>query len=213
MIPFGPFKVVLLDEADYLSPNAQAALRGVMEEYHATSRFILTCNYPNRIIPAIHSRCQGFHVERTDQTEFTARVATILVEENVEFDLETLDSYVKVTYPDLRKCINMVQQNVSDDKLNAPNKGDAGEADWKFDMVSLFQAGKINEARKMLCGKLRAEEMEEVYRWLYDNLSIFGEEQKQDSAILIIKQGLVDHTICVDSEVNLAATLVKLARL
>jgi len=213
MIPFGPFKVVLLDEADYLSPNAQAALRGVMEEYHATSRFILTCNYPNRIIPAIHSRCQGFHVERTDQTEFTARVATILVEENVEFDLETLDSYVKVTYPDLRKCINMVQQNVNEDKLNAPNKGDAGEADWKFDMVRLFQAGKINEARKMLCGKLRAEEMEEVYRWLYDNLSIFGEEAKQDSAILIIKRGLVDHTICVDSEVNLAATLVKLARL
>jgi hypothetical protein len=82
-----------------------------------------------------------------------------------------------------------------------------------FDMVSLFQAGKINEARKMLCGKLRAEEMEEVYRWLYDNLEIFGEEAKQDSAIIIIKQGMVDHTICVDSEVNLAATLVKLARL
>jgi replication factor C small subunit len=213
MIPFGPFKVVLLDEADYLSPNAQAALRGVMEEYSQTARFILTCNYPNRIIPAIHSRCQGFHVERTDQTEYTARVATILVEENIEFDLDTLDLYVKVAYPDLRKCIQLVQQNSTEGKLESPNKGDAGGADWKFDMVDLFKAGKINEARKMLCGKLRAEEMEEVYRWLYDNLSIFGEEQKQDSAILIIKQGLVDHTICVDSEVNLAATLVKLARL
>lgn len=213
MIPFGPFKVVLLDEADYLSPNAQAALRGVMEEYHSTARFILTCNYPNRIIPAIHSRCQGFHVERTDQTEYTARVATILVEENIEFDLDTLDLYVKVAYPDLRKCIQLVQQNSTEGKLESPNKGDAGGADWKFDMVDLFKAGKINEARKMLCGKLRAEEMEEVYRWLYDNLDIFGEEQKQDSAILIIKQGLVDHTICVDSEVNLAATLVKLARL
>ena len=213
MIPFGPFKVVLLDEADYLSPNAQAALRGVMEEYHSTARFILTCNYPNRIIPAIHSRCQGFHVERTDQTEYTARVATILVEENIEFDLDTLDLYVKVAYPDLRKCIQLVQQNSTEGKLESPNKGDAGGADWKFDMVDLFKGGKINEARKMLCGKLRAEEMEEVYRWLYDNLSIFGEEQKQDSAILIIKQGLVDHTICVDSEVNLAATLVKLARL
>jgi len=213
MIPFGPFKVVLLDEADYLSPNAQAALRGVMEEYSQTARFILTCNYPNRIIPAIHSRCQGFHVERTDQTEFTARVATILVEENIEFDLDTLDLYVKVAYPDLRKCIQLVQQNSTEGKLESPNKGDAGGADWKFDMVDLFKAGKINEARKMLCGKLRAEEMEEVYRWLYDNLSIFGEEQKQDSAILIIKQGLVEHTICVDSEVNLAATLVKLARL
>lgn len=213
MMPFGPFKIVLLDEADYLSPNAQAALRGVMEEYSNTSRFILTCNYPNRIIPAIHSRCQGFHIEKTDQVEFTARVATILVTENVDFDLDTLDLYVKVSYPDLRKCINLVQQNVNDNTLVPPNKGDAGEADWKFDMVTLFKAGKINEARKLLCGKLRAEEMEEVYRWLYDNLEIFGEEQKQDSAVLIIKQGLVDHTLIVDSEINLSATLIKLARL
>jgi replication factor C small subunit len=213
MIPFGPFKVVLLDEADYLSPNAQAALRGVMEEYHATSRFILTCNYPNRIIPAIHSRCQGFHVERTDMTEFTARVATILVEESVEFDLDTLDLYVKVAYPDLRKCINLVQQNVNEDKLAAPNKADGGEADWKFDMVELFKAGKISDARKLLCGKLRAEEMEEVYRWLYDNITVFGEEAKQDAAILILKQGIVDHTLVVDVEINLAAVLIKLARL
>lgn len=213
MIPFGPFKIVLLDEADYLSPNAQAALRGVMEEYHATARFILTCNYPNRIIPAIHSRCQGFHVERTDMTEFTARVATILVEESIEFDLETLDNYVKVTYPDLRKCINLVQQNVNEGKLSQHNKGDSGEADWKFDMVELFKAGKITEARKLLCGKIRAEEMEEVYRWLYDNLSIFGTEENQDKAILIIKDGLVGHTLVADVEINLAATLVRLSKL
>ena len=213
MIPFGPFKVVLLDEADYLSPNAQAALRGVMEEYHNTARFILTCNYPNRIIPALHSRCQGYHIERIDQTEFTARVATILVEENIDVVLETLDLYVKATYPDLRKCINMVQQNVSEGKLHAPSKGDEGAADWKFDMVELFKAGKITEARKMLCGKLKAEEMEEVYRWLYDNLEIFGEEEKQDTAVLIIKQGLVDHALVVDPEINLAAVLIKLGRL
>jgi DNA polymerase III delta prime subunit len=213
MIPFGPFKIVLLDEADYLSPNAQAALRGVMEEYHATSRFILTCNYPNRIIPAIHSRCQGFHVERTDMTEYTARVATILVEENVDFDLDTLDLYVKVAYPDLRKCINLVQQNVNEGKLAAPNKADGGEADWKFDMVTLFKAGKITEGRKLLCGKIRAEEMEEVYRWLYDNLEIFGEPKNQDQAIIVIKAGLVDHVVCADPEINLAATLVKLSRL
>ena len=213
MIPFGPFKVVLLDEADYLSPNAQAALRGVMEEYHATSRFILTCNYPNRIIPAIHSRCQGFHVERTDITEYTARVATILVEENVEFDLDTLDNYVKVAYPDLRKCIQLVQQNSTEGVLESPHKADGGEADWKFEMVTMFKAGKITEARKFLCGKIRSEEMEEVYRWLYDNLEIFGDDKNQDSAVIIIKQGLVDHTLVIDSEINLAATLVKLARL
>jgi DNA polymerase III delta prime subunit len=213
MIPFGPFKVVLLDEADYLSPNAQAALRGVMEEYSQTSRFILTCNYPNRIIPAIHSRCQGFHVERTDQTEFTARVATILVEENIEFDLDTLDLYVKVAYPDLRKCIQLVQQSSTEGTLESPNKGDAGEAEWKFDMVALFKAGKINEARKLLCGKLRAEEMVEVYTWLYTNIEVFGDEEKQNKAILIIKDGLKDNTLVIDAEINLAATLVKLARL
>ena len=61
-MPFGDYKVVLLDEADYMSPNGQAALRGVMETYSSSSRFILTCNYPNKIIPAIHSRCQGFHI-------------------------------------------------------------------------------------------------------------------------------------------------------
>ena len=213
MIPFGPFKVVLLDEADYLSPNAQAALRGVMEEYHATARFILTCNYPNRIIPAIHSRCQSFHVERTDMEQFIARVEKILTKENITFDLESLANYVSVTYPDLRKCINMVQQNINEGVLQAPNKGDAGEADWKFDMVQLFNAGKITEARKMLCGKLRAEEMEEVYRWLYDNLNIFGSDDNQDKAIIIIKSGLVDHTVCADPEINLAATLVRLSKL
>lgn len=212
-IPFGPFKVVLLDEADYLSPNAQAALRGVMEEYHQTARFILTCNYPNRIIPALHSRCQGFHVEKVDQTEFTARAATILVEENIDFDLDTLDLYVKVAYPDLRKCINLVQQNCQEGKLVSPNQSDAGEQDWKFDMVTLFKAGKISEARKLLCGKIRSEEMEEVYVWLYNNLDVFGDERKQDSAVLIIKQGLVDHGLVIDTEINLAATLIKLARL
>ena len=213
MIPFGDFKVVLLDEADYLSPGAQAALRGVMEEYHSTARFILTCNYPNRIIPAIHSRCQGFHIAKIDQTEFTARVAEILITEGVIPDLDILDTYVKATYPDLRKCINMVQMNVQEGSLLRPNEGDSGTTDWKLDMVELFKQGKINDARKLLCGAVRPEEMEEIYRWLYDNIELFGSEDKQDAAVLTIKQGLVDHTLVVDPEINLAATLIRLGAL
>ena len=213
MIPFGEFKVVLLDEADYLSPNAQAALRGVMEEYHTTARFILTCNYPNRIIPALHSRCQGFHIAKIDQTEFTARVAEILIGEGVTPNIDILDTYVKATYPDLRKCINMVQMNCQDNSLLAPHEGDTGESDWKLEMVELFKAGKIQEARKLLCGTVRPEEMEDIFRWLYDNIELFGDEEKQDQAVLIIKQGLVDHTLVVDPEINLAATLIRLARL
>jgi len=211
MIPFGEFKVVLLDEADYLSPNAQAALRGVMEEYHTTSRFILTCNYPNRIIPALHSRCQGFHIERIDQTEFTARVAKICIDEGVTPDLDTLDTFVKATYPDLRKCINMVQMNSVDGALQKPQEGDTGEADYKLEMVELFKAGKINQARKLVCSQVRPDEVEDIFKWLYDNVTLFGE--KEDDAILIIKQGLVDHTLVADPEINLAATMIRLARL
>jgi replication factor C small subunit len=214
MIPFGPFKVVLLDEADYLTPNAQAILRGVMETYSSHSRFILTCNYPNRIIPALHSRCQGFHVERTDSTEFTARVATILVEEKVDFNLDDLDSYVKITYPDLRKCINLVQQNVRDLKLYSPTADEGSSSDYKIEMVNLFKKGRIQEARKLLCGKIQPEEIEGVYTWMYQNIDLFGDtEEKKDSALLIIKQGLVDHTLIADPEINLAATLIKLARI
>ena len=214
MIPFGPFKVVLLDEADYLTPNAQAILRGVMETYSNHSRFILTCNYPNRIIPALHSRCQGFHIEKTDITEYTARVATILVEENIEFDLDTLDTYVKVAYPDLRKCINMVQQNVSEGQLQTPTAGEEGVSDYKIEMVELFKKGKIKEARTLLCGRARPEEIGDIFRWMYDNLDLFGKnEEQKDAALLIIKQGLVDHTIIADPEINLSATLTKLARL
>lgn len=213
MIPYGEFKVVLLDEADFLTPEAQASLRGVMEECHSTARFILTCNYPNKIIPALHSRCQGFHMPRVDETEFTARAATILVNENIEFDLESLDNIVQKTFPDLRKCINMLQMNSIDGVLKAPHQGDSIEPDYKLAMVDLFQQGDIKSARKLLCSQARPEEMIDIYRWLYDNVELFGDDSKQEKAILIIKQGLADHALVSDPEINLSATLIRLGHL
>ena len=212
-IAWGPFKVVLLDEADRLSPQAQDSLKGIVEEYSSFARFILTCNNPNMVIPALHSRCQQFHFTKLDQTEFTARSATILVEENIEFDLETLDVYVSATYPDLRKCIHMLQQNTSEGKLHAPHKEEANSLDYKFEMVELFKKGKISEARKLLCGKARPDEMVEVFRWLYDNVELFGDEAKQFRAIHIIKQGMIDHTMCQDPEINLSSVLCRLTTL
>jgi len=211
MIPFGDFKVVLLDEADYLSPNAQAALRGVMEEYHTTSRFILTCNYPNRIIPALHSRCQGFHIEKLDVTEFTARLAQICIDESVEVDLETLDTYVQASYPDLRKSINLVQQNVVDGVLQRPQDGDSSTSDWMLNAIELFKAGQYKDARTLICSQARPEEYEDVYKFMYRNLSLWGDtELKQDQAIVIIRNGLVKSVSCADPEINLAATLIEL---
>ena len=216
-MPFGEFKVVLLDEADYISPNGQAALRGVMETYSSTARFILTCNYPNKVIPALHSRCQGFHIEKIDTTEFTARIATVLVTEGVEIDIntfDTLDSYVKATYPDLRKCINLVQMNSVDGKLVSPQESDSAMADYRLAVVDLFKEGKLLEARKLLCSQVRADEMDELFRWMYDNLELWSDTQEgQDQAVLIIAKGLRNIPMVADQEINLAATLVELTQI
>jgi len=214
-MPFGKFKVVLIDEADYMNPNSvQPALRNLMEDYSQTVRFILTCNFPNKIIAPLHSRCQGFHITKTDHTEFTARVATVLVTEGIEFELDTLDTYVKATYPDLRKCLNLVQPNSVTGTLVAPSAADKSTRDWRLDCVDLFKHGKIREARTLLCQSSSPEEAEEVFRWMYDNLDLFGDTpERQDQAIVIIRNGLVNNNAVADVEINLSATLIELGQI
>lgn len=210
-MPFGDIKYVLLDEADYITPNGQAALRGVMEMYHTSCRFILTCNYPQRIIPALHSRCQGFHIEKLDTTEFTARIAQIGITEGVDLDLETLDIYVQATYPDLRKCINLVQQNVVDGVLQKPQTGDSGTSDWMLEVVAMFKQGNYKAARELIVSQARPEEYEEVYKFMYRNLELWGDNPlQQDQAIVIIRDGMVKSVSCADPEINLSATLIEL---
>lgn len=213
-MPFGKFKVVLLDEADYLTHNAQAIMRGLMETYQESARFILTCNLPHKIMPALHSRCQGFHIDKSDVTEFTARAATVLVTESVEFELDTLDSYVKATYPDLRKCLNLLQANSVTGTLNTPGENDRGVKDWKLDAVALFKSGKIKEARQVICSQAGSEDMDELFRWMYDNLDLWSKtDDGQDQAILTIRKGLVNHSMCADAEINLSATLIELTQI
>ena len=214
-MPFGRFKIVLIDEADYLNPNSvQPALRNLMEDYSETVRFIMTCNYPNKILPALHSRCQGFHIDKTDPTEFTARAATVLVAENVEFDLDTLDSYILSTYPDLRKCLQLLQANTTTGSLIRPGENDAGVKDWKLDSVALFKAGKTREARTLICSQATTEDMDSMFRWMYDNLELWSTDpEKQDQAITIIRNGLASVPMVADQEINISATLVGLCQL
>ena len=210
-LPFGDYKYVLLDEADYITPNGQAALRGVMETYHASCRFILTCNYPNRVIPALHSRCQGFHIEKLDVTEFTARIATIGISEGVELDLDTLDTYVQANYPDLRKAINAVQQNVVDGVLQKPQAGDQASSDWMLQAVEMFKQGQYKPARELIVSQARPEEYDDVYKFLYRNLQLWGDtDAKQEQAIIVIRDGMVKQPMCADPEINLSATLIEL---
>jgi DNA polymerase III delta prime subunit len=212
-MPFGKFKVVLIDEADYMNKDSvQPALRNLMEDYSQTVRFILTCNYPHKIIAPIHSRCQGFHIVKTDHVEFTARVATVLLEESVAFDMDVLDSYVKATYPDLRKCLNLVQLNSQTGELKQPSAADKSARDWRLECVDLFKRGKIRDARAVLCQNSNPEEAEDVFRWMYDNLDLWGDTpERQDQAIVIIRNGLVNNNSVADVEINLSATLIELA--
>jgi replication factor C small subunit len=211
-MPWGDFKVILLDEADHISPEGQAALRGVMEQYHASVRFILTCNYPNMIIPALHSRCQGFHIEELDHTDFTVRVGEILAQNAVQFDIETLDAMVRANYPDLRKTINTVQMTIVDNKLVMPDDG-GSTSEWRLAMVELFRSGKIQDARKLIIKSARADEYNDIFTWLYKNLDLYTKNDFQyDSCVLAIREGMIKHTQVADPEINLSATMIELAR-
>jgi len=212
-MPFGNFKVVLLDEADYLTPAGQAALRNDMEAYHMTARFILTCNYQHRIIPALKSRCHEFHITKTDKTEFTARAATVLVSENIEFDLDDLDSYVRATYPDLRKCLNQLQVNSSTGKLLSSQTQSSGEDELLVEATTLFKAGKILEGRQQLLQyiALYPTRIEDTYAWMYQNLDLWGKSnEKRDASIIVIRNGLANLSMVGIPEISLAATLVEL---
>ena len=211
-MPWGEFKVILLDEADHISPEGQAALRGVMEQYHASVRFILTCNYPNMIIPALHSRCQGFHIEELDHTDFTVRVGEILAQNAVNFDIETLDAMVRANYPDLRKTINTVQMSIVDNTLAMPDDG-GSTSEWRLAMVELFRSGKIQDARKLIIKSARADEYNDIFTWLYKNLDLYTKNDFQyDSCVLAIREGMIKHTQVADPEINLSATMIELAR-
>jgi len=212
-MPFGKFKVVLLDEADYLTPAGQAALRSDMEAYHMTARFILTCNYQHRIIPALKSRCHEFHISKTDKDEFTARAATVLVKENIEFDLDILDTYVGASYPDLRKCLNQLQVNSSSGKLLPMVEIGNSEDELLLMATQLFKQGKIIEGRQQLLQHLSLYpgRIEDIYKWMYNNLELWGDSSdRRDASIITIRNGLANLSLVGIPEINLAATLIEL---
>ena len=196
----GDYRYVVIDEFDFFTPNAQAGLKNMIEQYSQI---------------AIKSRCQTFDMQSLDRDQFFERIATILVTEGVdlnESNLEILDDYVGAAYPDLRKCINMLQQNCINGVLSRPSSMTAsGTADYVVQAVGMFKDGRITEARKLLAPKLNNNEFEEVYRLLYQNLSWWGKtEQQQNAAIVTIANRLKDHSLVADPEICLSACLVEL---
>ena len=204
-MPSGRFRYVLLDEADYMSQASQALLRSMIEEYSAVCRWIFTCNYPNKIIPALHSRLQGFHIEHLDTDQFISRAATVLLSEGIEINEQNwhiLDEYVTACYPDLRKCLNMLQQNCQGGELK------------RVQAVALFKTGQIHEARQLIVKNARPEEYEDIYRLFYRNLDWWSDRAEgQHQAIVIIANRLRDHGLIADPELALAACMVELSQI
>lgn len=212
-MPFGDFKIVLIDEADFLNINSvQPSLRTPMVE-NPSCRFILTCNYVHKIMPAIQDRCQVFKIEKQDHNEFTAKVAEVLISEGVDFELEMLDTYVKATYPSLRKAINLVQQNTVGGKLIEQAISD-NTTDVRINFVELLKANKFKDARKLISENTRPDEMDEMFVWMYNNLDLWGDTDEQiDEAILIIRKAIVDLPSIPHADIHLAATVIELLRL
>lgn len=208
----GDYKVVHLEEADYLSPNAQAVLRRMMEDYSDSARFILTCNYTNKILPAIRSRCQEFTFSKHDVVEVTELLANILIKEGVKFDLDLLDKYIRTGYPDIRKIINLIQQNSHTGKLS-PIKQDDGSGDYKFKLLDMIEADDWNGARNLVCSNVTPEEWQDVYRFLYENLNKapkFSNQDAYERGIVVIAEYLYKHSLVADPEINAAAMFITL---
>jgi hypothetical protein len=145
--------------------------------------------------------------------EFTARSATVLVTENVEFELDVLDTYVRATYPDLRKCLNQLQVNSSNGALRPPQSAGQSEDELLVEATNLFKSGKLIEARQQLMQyiALYPTRIEDTYRWMYENLDLFGASNEQrDANIIVIRNGLANLPLVGIPEISLAATLVEL---
>lgn len=208
------FKYVVLDEADALSALSQKVLRGEIENPGSMVRFLFTCNHPERLHEAIHSRTQQFHFDSMDRDDFTARAGEILVREDIQFEVDMLLDHVDATYPDLRKCINLLQQDCVNGVLTQRKTEDTGSKDYVIEAANLFRIGKIVEGRNLIVTQALVEEYPDVFRYLYRNLDLWGDTQnQQDDALIIIRNGLVNHALVADIEINLSATLAELTRI
>lgn len=211
-MPIGQFKVVRLEECDYLSLDAQALLRTTIEDSSRNCRFIATCNYENKLIPPLKSRFQQFYFRAPDKEQMALRMAGILETEGVDFDAEDLLTYIDVGYPDIRKTIQLLQGNTSDKKLLSPSNASTAQSDWKFGLLDAISSGDFKKARTIVCETATREEHEDVYRFLYDNISKLKVDDK-DAAILTIAEHLFKHGVVSDTEINLAALFISLSKL
>ena len=210
-VGFKDLKVIILDECDYITPNAQAALRNLMETFSKHCRFILTCNYVERIIDPIQSRCQLFQIIPPSKKEVAQKLHNILIGENVNGELEDIKILVDSGYPDIRRVINSAQRNVVRGKLKL-DTGSIIQNDYKLKLLEILKIQDKRNAFKnirQLIADSQITDYADLFRLLYDEVDSYGQGHIAECILVIAKYELSDSQV-VDKEINAMAMLIEL---
>ena len=209
-IGFKDMKIIILDECDYITPNAQAALRNLMETFSKHCRFILTCNYVERIIDPIQSRCQSFQIVPPSKKEVAVHLSNILQNENVKFEVDDIATIVNGAYPDIRKVINASQRNVVNNTLKL-DRGSIIQNDYKLKLLEILKTQDKKNAFKnirQLVADSQIRDFADLFRLLYDEVDSYGQGHVAKCILVIAKYELSDSQV-VDKEINAMAMLIE----
>jgi DNA polymerase III delta prime subunit len=211
-VGFNRWKIVILDEFDFMTPNAMAALRNIMETYSKTTRFILTCNYVEKVIDPIQSRCQVFAITPPSKTEVAKRLVTVLESEGIDYDIKDVVAIINSSYPDIRRAINAAQGSVRDNKLQL-DKASAIQANYMSEILEVLKnpkdkKGAFTKIRQIIADS-KVKDFTPLYRFLYDNIDEFATGSIA-SVILVIAETQYQDTSVVDKEINVMAMFVKI---
>ena len=210
-VGFKSLKVIILDECDYLTPNAQAALRNLMETFSKHCRFILTCNYVERIIDPIQSRCQSYKVVPPSKKEVAAQMVNILNQESVSYELDDIALIVNAGYPDIRRVINSAQRQIVDGKLKIDTSS-VIQNNYKLQLLEMLSNGsKLNDIRQLIADN-SISDYSEIYRLLYDEVDNYG-KGKQAECIMNIAEAQFQDVNVVDKEINFMSLIIRIMRI
>jgi len=209
---FKPFKIIILDEFDYMTHNAQAILRNLMETFSAHCRFILTCNYVEKVIEPIQSRCQTFQIIPPTKKDVAIQISNILKAEEIEFDIKDLVPIIDAAYPDIRKVINTCQLNSNKGKLKVDVQN-LLENDYKIKVLDILKSNddkrnKYMNVRQALIDS-KVSDFTELYTLLYDKVEEYAGENTAN-VILLLGDGAYKSALVIDKEITAAATLIQI---
>lgn len=202
-----PLKVVILDEADFLTIQAQASLRNVIETFSRTTRFVLTCNFVERIIDPIQSRCQTFKVVPPTKKEVAVHIAGICDKESIGYEVPAIGELVNKYYPDIRKMLNTVQSSTVDGHLQLDDSLLVSSG-YMNSVLEELKQGNFKNIRQIIADS-GVSDFEELFRFLYDNASEYM-PGKEGTVAILINDHLYKSNFRIDKEINLMSLIQNL---